>query len=173
MKNQRAEQLLDTAARRRLSANEQAEWDALLGQCATSERAPWEDEMRLNRVLGTLIQIPVSSNFTTRVLGALERELRRGDGRRAAWLRWLPLLRWRWQWAAGSVAILLLTAVTLQQGQRVQARQDVVHSAGMLAEAGNLPSLEMLRDFDAIYALPGGPLPSATDLTAAFEQSVP
>lgn len=172
MKPQRAEQLLDTAARRRLTASERAEWETWLGENA-SDRTSWEEEMRLNRVLGTLIKIPISSNFTSRVLAALDRELREEERSRAQWRRWLPWLRWRWQWALGSVAVLLLAVVTIQHGQSLQERKDVVRSAEMLAEAGHLPSLEMLQDFDAIYALPGGPLPLVTELAAAVEQPIP
>jgi hypothetical protein len=172
MNKQRAEQLRDTATRRQLTPAEQDEWNVWLA-ASGSERPGWEEEMRLNQVLRSLSRPPVSSNFTARVLAALDRD-RRGATRnrvpRALWPAWL---RWRWQWAAGSLAVLALAVVVLQESPRVQARKEVVHSAGVLAEAGGPLSVDILQDFDAIYALPNAPLPSMTEFAAAFDQPVP
>lgn len=172
MNRRRAEQLLDTAARRRLTPDEQADWDTWLDG-AGPERTVWGDEMRLNRVLGTLIRIPVSSNFTSRVLAALDQQLRADERVGAGRRPWTAWARWRWQWAAGSVAVLAVALVVLQESPHVQARREVLASAEVLAGAGGLPSVGMLQDFDAIYALPGGPLPSVTEFAAAFDQPVP
>ncbi len=166
MKIHRAQQLVDTAARRRLTAGERDEWEAWLA-AHPEERAEWEVEMRLSRVLGSLLASPVPSNFTHRVLAAVERETARQArpparrSRLAAWWR-------RWQWAAGTAAALLVGAWFVRMEQQWQSRREVVRSVQALAAASDLPSVEMLQDFDAIYNLPGGPVPSVADLESAL-----
>ncbi|MCP5523201.1 MAG: hypothetical protein H7A46_16825 [Verrucomicrobiales bacterium] len=172
MNRQRAEQLLETATRRCLTAGEREEWDAWLG-ASGSERTGWEDEMGLSRMLAGLDRPPVSSNFASRVMAALDHEWRVAGRRRTRWFSRAAWLRWRWQAAAGSVAALALALILVQESSHVRARREVVRGAEMLAEAGGVLSVDLLQDFDSIYALPGGPLPSVIEFAAAFDQPVP
>lgn len=170
MKRERAEQILATAARRPLCAEETREWQAWLASCPPEERPRWEEEMRLNQLLAGLMQTPAPSNFTARVLHALDRaEAARPAGLEPKSLNlWGRLLR---PWALGAAA-LALAAVVLHLQQQARAREQVVHSAEVIvATATEVPTLQMLRDFEAIYALPAEPPPSVAELEAALEIS--
>lgn len=168
MQINRAEQLVDTAARRPLTPAEQAEWAAWLAD-HPEDRERLETELRLSRVLGTLLASPAPSNFTARVLAAVERETARRAqvSRRSRPLWWPPL--WRWQWAVGAAVMLLVAGFLWRQQQQWRSRQEVVQSVQALTEVAGLPSLEMLQDFDAIYNLPAGPVPSVEELESALE----
>ena len=82
------DKLRETGWRRKLTASEEAELRAWLAAHPES-RADWQVEAVLNESLGRLPDAPVPSNFTARVLQAVQRESvssrRRG-------------LAWRWSW---------------------------------------------------------------------------
>src|SRR5262249_40432154 len=73
MNEPRYHQLLEAAWRRRLTATEEAELRAWLA-AHPELRADWETETALNEHLVQLPDAPVSTNFTARVLQAVERE---------------------------------------------------------------------------------------------------
>ena len=79
-------QLLDTALRRKLTAEEEARVQACLARDPRA-RAVWEEEMALSRLLKGLPDAPLASNFTAQVLQAVERDLRR-HRRDPKLLRW-------------------------------------------------------------------------------------
>jgi len=87
--------LRELSWRRKLTSAEEAElrtWLATHPEAQTD----WQAEAGLNAGLGRLRDAPVPSNFTARVLQAVEREavaeLRRPQGNWLTWLwlRWLP-----------------------------------------------------------------------------------
>src|SRR5438094_9575636 len=65
-------QLLDTALRRKLTAEEEAQVQACLARDPQA-KAVWEEEMALSQMLNRLPDAPLSSNFTAQVLEAVER----------------------------------------------------------------------------------------------------
>src|ERR1051325_11026338 len=72
MNDRQYQKLLETAWRRKLDAQEEAELRAWL-QAHPEARADWETEAALTDHLSRLPQAPVPSNFTARVLQAAER----------------------------------------------------------------------------------------------------
>lgn len=115
-------------------------------------QAEWDAEAGLNDALAMLTDVPVATNFTTRVLRAVELESAAGERTRSAgghrsgwWLRWLP---------KAALASLVLGA-SLFSYERVQARRSekLAQSLAAVSEVSSLPSPEILKDFEAIRAL--------------------
>ena len=95
--------LRELSWRRKLTAAEAAELQAWLA-AHPEARADWEAEAGLNEALGRLPDAPVPSNFTARVLQAVEREAAAELRRRRTWQVWL---RWRWLPKAAVAAVVL------------------------------------------------------------------
>ena len=114
-------------------------------------QADWEAEAGLNAALGRLPDAPVPSNFTARVLQAVEREaaaeLRRREGK---WLTW-PWRRWLPRVAFAAVVV----GAGFVSYQQVQAahRKKLAESVAVVSAVSSLPSPDILKDFDAIRAL--------------------
>jgi anti-sigma factor RsiW len=139
--------LRELSWRRKLTAAEEAELRAWLA--ARPEAQPdWDTEASLNAALGRLPDVPVPSNFTARVLQAVEREaaveLRQGEPKWQFWrrLRWLPKV---------AFATIVLAAGLVSYHQLQAARfAEYAHSVAAVSDVSSLPSPEILKDFDAI-----------------------
>src|SRR3989304_6073907 len=105
--------LREASWRRPLTAAEQAELHACLAAHPEAQ-ADWDAEAGLNELLGRLPDAPVASNFTTRVLQAIEHDpaqSARSSVRDWRWRVWVPRL------AAGVVALLVFTVLVPQRRQ--------------------------------------------------------
>jgi anti-sigma factor RsiW len=148
--------LREVSWRRELSNAEEAELRNWLAAHPEAQ-ADWQAEAGLNAGLGRLPDVPVPSNFTARVLQAVEREavaeLRRPQGK---WLTWLWL---RWLPKAAFAAVIV--GVGLLSFHQVQAahRKRLVESVAAVSAVSSLPGSDILRDFDAIRALNPAPAP--------------
>ncbi len=151
------QRLQEQSWKRKLTPAEEAELRAWLAAHPDSQ-ADWASENALNDVLERLPDVPVSSNFTARVLKAVELETA-ATNRKAArpsrpfWMRWLPRL------AVASV-VLGASIVSWQEIKAVQ-RAKMVHSVQVVSKVSMLPSPAILEDFDAIQRLT--PEPAAAD----------
>jgi anti-sigma factor RsiW len=157
--------LLETAARRALTAGEQARLEAWLA-ARPEARADWVMDERLTRCLRRLPDIPLPTNFTARVLHKAER-LAEGHRPRhvPVWLRWLRGLGPGWHVAGALGAVALVVGV-----QYHQARQRADLSLSLQAlPAASLAEVDLWRDFESINTLPAGPLPSVDQLAEAFK----
>lgn len=145
MKDVRNDELIRLSLKPALSPDDEARIEAFLAT-RPEERATWEEERALGRALQALPDVPVSSNFTSRVMQAVELETAREERshtqrgwRRAFW----PRLSW-----AGLAALL---AFFFMHEVRVRKRTQVVGDVVLLSQDSSmLPSAEVLRDFDAI-----------------------
>jgi anti-sigma factor RsiW len=150
--------LRELSWRRKLTPAEAAELQAWLA-AHPEARENWEAEAGLNEALGRLPDAPVASNFTARVLQAVERETaserrrRQRKWRFAEWLRWLP---------RAAVAMVIL-GVGLISFQRVRSPhyRSLVQSVAAVSRVSSLPSPEILEDFDAIRV--SNPTPAADE----------
>ena len=166
--------LRELSWRRKLTASEEVELRAWLAAHPEAQ-SDWEAETGLNDTLGLLPEAVVSSNFTARVLAAVQRqeaaELRRSRGLRMAW--------WRRLASKAALAAIVLAAgifsyhhfqaARIRQEAQMQAEARTRLEARMQAEArmraevvnglvtiSNVPSLpdpEALEDFDAIWLM--------------------
>jgi anti-sigma factor RsiW len=137
--------------RRNCTDPEQAELRAWLE--AHPETGPdAEAEERLNNLLNRLPDAPVSSNFTARVLRAVEREAEaNGDASTAPWHGWLKSLLPR---VAVAVAALVLgLGFYGWHRHQVAQRAELARSLMAVSQVESLPPAAFLEDFDAIRRL--------------------
>jgi len=148
--------LRELSWRRRLTSAEEAELRSWLAAHPETQ-AEWEAESELSAGLARLPDAPVPSNFTARVMQAVEREaateLRQpqGKGLTWRWLRWLPR-------AAFAAIVVGVGLVSFHQAQVVH-RKKLAESVAAVSAVSSLPSPDILKDFDAIRALEPSPAP--------------
>ncbi len=131
--------------RRPLSADETAELRAWLA-ANPEARADWELEEHLTESVRRLPDVPVSSNFTARVLQAVDREkVREANPKRVNpfWKSWLPRIAFSAVVLCGGLFAYHqhTTAQRLERAQNVAAISEVA------------PDPAVLKDFDAIRHL--------------------
>ena len=148
--------LRELSWQRKLTGAEEAELRAWLAAHPDAQ-VDWEAEAGLNAALGRLPDAPVPSNFTARVLQAVEREaaaeLRRSEQKWRPWrhLRWLP---------KAAVAAVILGAGLVSYRHFQAARfAEYAQSVAAVSDVSSLPSPEILKDFDTISALNATPPP--------------
>ena len=144
-------QLRELGWKRKLTASEEAklrEWLA----ANPAEQADWEAEACLTQALGQMPDVPVATNFTARVLQTVEREALAGARRSGAgWRVWQR--RWRWLPRMAFAALVLCAGLFSYHQVQAARRTAFAESVAVFSEVSSLPSPEILRDFDAIYAL--------------------
>jgi negative regulator of sigma E activity len=157
MKNDPLDQALREAAwRRPLTAGEQAKLDAWL-KINPDARTEWELDAALSQALARLPEQPVASNFTARVLDAIEREdlAAAGARRESSRLGWLRSLGWV---PRAAVAVVVL-AVGLLGWQQVRSQREAQALERFVAatEATPMPSPEVFQDYETIiHIMPPG-----------------
>jgi len=142
---------------RKLTAAEEAELRAWLAQ-HPDQREDWEAESRLAEILSRLPDVPVPSNFTARVLQAVEREARmagKPQRSRAGWFFRLLVPRL----AVAAVILGLAVFTYTHQEHQAARRAQLVQGVQMVAGVSSLPSPEILQDFDTIRQMSSTPGP--------------
>lgn len=150
MKDVRNDEFLRLSMKPVLSPDDEARLEAFLA-AHPEARATWDEERALGRALQALPDAPVSSNFTARVLQAVdlgaardERSRTRGDWLRAFW----PRLSWAG--LAALLAFFCIDEVRLRKQKQIVQKQIVGDVVWVSKDSAKLPSPEVLRDFDAI-----------------------
>ena len=142
-------QLCEAGWRRKLTDAEQAELRAHLAAHPEAQ-ADWDEEAGLNDALGQLQDAAVSSNFTARVLQAVERETAaRSHSRMARRNFWWQLLNW----GPRAAVVMVVAGWGLLAYHRHQqaARVELAESLVAVADVKSLPTNpEILKDFEAI-----------------------
>ncbi len=108
-------------------------------------RAELEREARLNAALEQLPTAQVPSNFTARVLQAIDMEEARPATRGWRWAlpRWVPRL-------AVTAAVMAVSAVSWRHYEVVQQRTALARSVAAVTANAPLPGVEAWKNFDAI-----------------------
>jgi hypothetical protein len=153
------QKLKEISWRRKLTEQEEATLNSYFAE-HFDERVRWEEESGLNRLLGKLPDVPVSTNFTAQVLQAVERDtalITRPEHGLLRWIKfnWLPRI---------AIAALLGCGgfISFQQYNRTQVARDVA----AVSSAATVPP-QWLQDFDAISRLSQPPVDN--ELLAALE----
>ncbi len=142
--NELHSKLRESSWRRKLIETEQAELRAYLA-ANPDARADWKMESALNATLTRLPDAPVPSNFTARVLQAVEREEARPHG-------W----SWRWNWhtlvprVAFAAVVISFTGLALHHHEIYSQRAALARSVAFVTRGQPVPSPEALENFDAI-----------------------
>jgi len=126
-------------------------------------RAELELETRLTDALAHLPKAKVSSNFTTRVMQAVDREEAQAQRSRWqwSWHRWLPRV-------AITTAAVVLAGLSWQQHEITARRSALAQSLVQVASATSLPGVEALKNYDAIQRM--GQAQPADDALLALMQ---
>ena len=141
--------------RRKLSASQETQLRTWLASHPETQ-ADLESEAALNEALDLLPDAPVASNFTSRVLQAIEVEPQQPQPTRLpAWMALSPFLRWlpRTAVAALVLGIALVSYQHLREAHRIQMARD----AAVVSEVASLPNPKVLEDFEAIRAMSQAP----------------
>jgi anti-sigma factor RsiW len=152
MNEVRKDELIQLSIRRELTPEELSRLEDYFA-AHPEGRALWEEERALSRAIHSLPDVPVSSNFTSRVMEALEfdqsGEARRSESLHRRWmLHWLPRL--------GLVGFAASVAVfSAQRWYQASRHERFAHDVSFAAtDLATLPNAELLlRDFDAIREL--------------------
>jgi anti-sigma factor RsiW len=158
------EVLLALRHKRPLTPDEQARLDGWLA-AHPADRARWTEEAALSAALHRLSQPPVPSNFIARIwqdIEAAERKARTVETSAIGWFRWPSLAQ---QFA---LVVLVLAAGVVFQGRRARSPVQVARSIEQVATFTRVPSVELLKDFEAISRL--NQASADVELLAAFEQ---
>jgi len=141
--------LRETSWRRELTGAEQAELGAYLAGHPEAQ-ADWEAEGVLNAGLHRLPGAPVSSNFTARVLQAVERESAAAERVSPGTGMWW----WRVLVPRAAAALIVIGAgwFGYLQHKAIQ-REDLAKGLAVVATVASPPSAQVLEDFDAISRL--------------------
>jgi hypothetical protein len=143
--------------RRKLTDAEEVEFRNWLAAHPDAQ-SDWEAEMALTNALTQLPDVPVASNFTSRVLAAVERE-EKAKVRATKAEGWIPWKRWLPRMALGALAVA--TGLLSYQQAAAFHRAKLVKSVEVVSRVSTLPSPAILEDFDAIQRLT--PPPAADD----------
>jgi negative regulator of sigma E activity len=136
--------LRELSWQRKLTEAEQAELRNWLA-ANPGAQADWEMESALTAALARLPQAPVPSNFTARVLQAVELEAARKHG-------W----SWHWNWhvlvprAAVATVVVVFAGLAIHHHEIDSQRAALVKSVALVTGGQPVPSPEALENFDVI-----------------------
>ncbi|HTG45687.1 MAG TPA: hypothetical protein VK633_14285 [Verrucomicrobiae bacterium] len=157
--------LRESSWRRPLTPAEDAQLHAYLA--ARPEAQPdWESDAALNQLLSELPNVPLASNFTARILSALDQQ---PPPQAESWWRrpWRAPLFPRLAWATG----LICVGMTTLSIYHYQTRKELGRGLDLIAAA--MPAEPaILEDFDTIQRWAKGP-PIDQDLWMALNQTAP
>ena len=161
MSDVRKDELVWLSAKRDLTPEDESRLESYF-TANPQARGEWEEERALTRAVQALPDLPVSSNFTARVLQEVDLEeqtLARERERSVWWQRLWPKLGW-------ATAALLLTTLGIQYhtAQKQKIVVDLVRISGTQA-----PGPDVLQDFEVINRLRQAAAPSDEDLLVALQ----
>ncbi len=154
-------QLRELSWRRKLTREEESALRSWLSAHPEAQ-ADWELEAALNESMGAMPDVPVPSNFTARVLQAVEREEAAPAGSvQSLWtrLRWLPRLAF--------AGVVLCAGLLSYQQIQVHQNRERMRAVEVVSNMSSLPGPDELKDFNAIQAL--NQTPADEDLLAALK----
>jgi len=163
------QQLLEASWRRKLSAAEEASLEAHLARHPEAQ-SDWETEASLTQLLTHLPDAPLSSNFTARVLQALDREAS-AKPRPWRWLVWLQrLAQHPLPKLAGATVFTVLTAFAIGQYQSFR-HEKMADGLMRLSHLAATADPRVFEDFDAIQGLSQASTPADDALFAVLNQN--
>jgi hypothetical protein len=109
-----------------------------------------DEPQELRELLSRLPSAPVSSNFTARVMQAVELE-------EAQRLRRLNFLAWNWHAllprAAVAAVMMVAAGFTFYQHEIDNRRFELAQNVALVTQAQPVPSVDALQNFDAIQRM--------------------
>ena len=158
------QQLRELSWRRERSDAEEAQVQAFLAAHPEAQ-AGWEGEVGLNRLLNQLPDVPVASNFTARVLQAVEREAGQQDQvGKVRWKLWWRAVGWLPKTAVAAISLSVILFGYHQH--QVAARKQMAKSLPPVSNIISFTSLEIWEHFDDINRLSQTPPQADRELLA-------
>jgi hypothetical protein len=142
--------LREKSWRHKLTPAEAAELQARLAKNPEAQ-TDWETELHLTEVISGLPDAPVPSNFTARVLQAVERESVVGSRRRGSFWKWS--LRSLLPKAAAVAVVLGAGLFTYHEHTVREQRAELARSIKIVSSVPSLPNPQILQDFDTIQKM--------------------
>lgn len=134
------------------------------------DREGWEADEALDALLAGLPDADVPSNFTARVWDRIDADPEReGQPVRFGVAAWLDAVRTLLPKLACAGAVMLLVAA-LWRRETVRERVETAESLVPVVEVAQLPSVEVLRDFDAVRSLGEPMIGGDLELLAVLEE---
>ena len=138
-------QLRESGWRRKLTEVEQAGLDAWLA-ANPDARADWEMESALSAALTRLPDVDVPSNFTARVLQAVDRAEVQPRGWHWNWHRLMPRV-------AFAVGVMSFAGLSVHHHEIYRQRAALAKTVALVTVGQPVPGPEALENFDAIRRL--------------------
>jgi anti-sigma factor RsiW len=158
------EKLREISWRRKLNSAEEQELREWLAAHPEAQES-LDLETGLTEALGKMPDVPVASNFTARVLQAVERETKaEARAQESGWNVWRKLPRWLPKVASATV-VVMAGLLAYFHNTSVIAKQ---RAAAQSVAGVPLPSPEILTNFDAIRIVSATPAPDE-QLLALFQ----
>lgn len=156
MNNPVHDELMRLSLKRELNDEDRARIEATLA-VHPELREQWEADAALGHALRQLPDAPVSSNFTSLVLDAIDRDERLGQAAvRSTWRDWLRRMQPQVSWGFALALIVAFGAYEYQNQQSTRAKRQIdqaqlAHEIRSLShEIASVPDPAVFKDFDAI-----------------------
>lgn len=177
---------LDEVTRRRLPADEAAQWRRQLSE-RPSEARRLEEELALNHLLDSQPKPRASTDFTARVLSGIQESPERESGISRWWTlgvfqvesgaRFFSGMIGRlWRHSIPIAVALVCVAIPLNWGwERVQIHRHgaMARTAAELSVAAAMPGVAVLQDFEAVQLLETRSAPDDVTLMQALREDAP
>lgn len=151
MQEREHNELWERSLRGQLTSGERMQLEAWLAT-RPALRAEWEEEVALCQMVKRLPNAPVSSNFTALVMQAVELEQRQAERVPVTLGFWAWLRKHMAQVAASTAMVVLAGGLVILQ-QRHAHTQAVTNQMKELAKVVPVPSVDALKDYEAIRRL--------------------
>lgn len=153
--------------RRPLAPDEEARLQQHLAAHPDAQ-ADWEEDLALNHLLAQTPDAPLSSNFTARVLHAVELDsAAAGRAREKAMARWWPR---HWLPRAAFASLVASLGLLGYRQHELNKRAELVRDAVEVSRlAAKLPNVELWQDFEAINRASLASLADDEELWAALK----
>lgn len=151
MKESIYQELLEASWRRHLTSEEEAHLQDYLA-AHPLDQIQWSEEAALNGFLQSLPPAPVPSNFTARVLQAIDAEElqeERVTPSARPWQHWITQLIPQF----ASLSVVIVLCVTGFYQYRSFHRDQVAQNAAIISDLASVAGPEILKDFEAIHQM--------------------
>ncbi len=168
MKRNEFEKLVEIRQGRELTGAESARVQTWLAE-HPEDLARWIEEDLLSGALASLPDKPIASNFTSQVWQGIEQAEKAPRPLTAGWPGKLAALLGKPGFAVGAACAVVLVIVLQRPPVKDTPRSEFADSLVAMSELP-VPTVEMLRDFDAINTLGQPMLSGDWELLAVLEK---
>ncbi len=159
------QRLQETGWRRKLTAEEERGLQTYLAAHPEAQME-WEEEAALNQFLAQVSDAPVASNFTSRVLQAVELDAASAErqAKKVNWQRWFT----RWVPRVALASLVVSLSVLGYHRHQMNAREELFQDWDNFSKL-TFSNADMWQDFEAIKRLSAATPVADDELFAALK----